>query len=660
MKKFLLFLVSIFLFCGVCYAQMSFDVRYKNAETLYKAGQYDKAILVLQAALKTPGITAEQTKKANGYIAKCRSARNKSRTPKKEEPEEATFTVIVNSSPEDAQISIDDNGYGDTRTFLLPKGSHSVKVSRKHYLDWAETFTVNREDTLKVLTLNANLVPAYASLICNIRSVSGINMKSKPRILVDGFEVADSTSVATNAEEGFEFMTMYAGGRLFVTPGLHTLNVTAEGFFPAEYNILLNPGEIRDFSPSLSAMQGILAIQAPEAYNGGTVYIDDEEVGVLPLEAIPLERGRHIVRVEKEGFVSAKPYYTVDIENGETCTLEPSLKEVSVYVFTSDPDSCDVFINNNYVGKTPYKAALDFGPHYVEISRKGWKPRRVVVRSDGTPGRHDHKITLTRVYPVSIECEEEGLDVEISNKNWETMSGITAPSVVELPLLSSPYKVKVKDQKGSVVLKRRFKFNRESNNQLQIKPYVKIPALLAVSVSVPESINAFRQDYTQFIGVSLFRFKVFPGFSTDLVNSKLYFGKERGQDNPFIYAISPAFLNGQFRVGTAGSKDFDFCFLASYGFNLLVTNTVAEFLGFSGSWPELDSTDLFFGVEMSSSYPIFNVSLKAGGRYSIYRGVRFPAAGDLSVSPVNAPMVTVSLELELGTKKSRGQNMLWF
>ena len=26
---------------------MSFDVRYKNAETLYKAGQYDKAILVL-------------------------------------------------------------------------------------------------------------------------------------------------------------------------------------------------------------------------------------------------------------------------------------------------------------------------------------------------------------------------------------------------------------------------------------------------------------------------------------------------------------------------------------------------------------------------------------------------------------------------------------
>ena len=660
MKRLLLFFVSIFLFCGVCYAQMSFDVRYKNAETLYKAGQYDKAILVLQAALKTPGITAEQTKKANGYIAKCRSARNKPRAPKKEAPEEATFTVIVNPSPEDAQISIDDNGYVDARTFLLPKGSHSVKVSREHYMDWAETVTVNPEDTLKVLTLNANLVPAYASLICNIRSVSGINMKSKPRILVDGFEVADSTSVAIKESERFEFLTMYAGGRLFVTPGLHTLKVTAEGFFPAEYNILLNPGEIRDFSPSLSAMQGLLEIQAPEACNGSTVYIDDEEAGVLPLEAIPLERGRHIVRVEKDGFVSVKPYYTVDIKNGETCTLEPSLKEVSVYVFTSDPDSCDVFINNNYVGKTPYKAALDFGPHYVEISRKGWKPRRVVVRSDGTPGRHDHKITLTRVYPVSIECEEEGLDVEISNKNWETMSGITAPSVVELPLLRSPYMVKVKDQKGRVVLKRRFKFDRGSYNHLQIKPYVKIPALLAVSVSVPEFINAFDQDYTQFIGVSLFRFKVFPGFSTDLVNSKLYFGKERGQANPFIYAISPAFLNGQFRVGTEALKNIDFCLLASYGFNLLVTNTVAQFFGLSGTWPELDSTDLFLGVELSTSRPVFNVSFKAGGLFTKNRGVRFPTAGDLTVSPGESLGLAVSLELELGTKKSRGQNMLRF
>ena len=660
MKRLLLFFVSIFLFCGVCYAQMSFDVRYKNAETLYKAGQYDKAILVLQAALKTPGITAEQTKKANGYIAKCRSARNRSRAPKKEEPKDTTFTLIVNPSPEDVQISIDDNGYVEARTFLLPKGGHSVKVSREHYLDWTETVTINREDTLKVLTLNANLVPAYASLICNIHSVSGISLKSTPRILVDGIEVTDSTSVAINEAERFAFMTMYAGGRLFVTPGLHTVSVSAEGFFPAEYNILLNPGEIRDFSPSLSAMQGMLAIQAPEAYNGGTVYIDDEEAGVLPLEAIPLERGRHIVRVEKEGFVSAKPYYSVDIENGETCTLEPSLKEVSVYVFTSDPDSCDVFINNNYVGKTPYKAALDFGPHYVEISRKDWKPRRVVVRSDGTPGRHDHKITLTRVYPVSIECEEEGLDVEISNKNWETMSGITTPSVVELPLLRSPYKVKAKDRKGRVVFKSGFKFNTESNNELQIKPYVKIPALLAVSVSVPESITTFDQDYTQFIGISLFRFKVFPGFSTDLINSKLYFGNERGQANPFISAISPAFLNGQFRVGTSTSKGFDFCFLASYGFNLLVTDTVAKFFWSSGSWPELDSTDLFLGVELSTSRPVFNVSFKAGGLYTKNRGVRFPTAGDLTVSPGESLRLAVSLELELGTKKSRGQNMLRF
>ena len=77
MKKLLSILLLLCITAAYSYAQKSFDVRYSEAESFYKAKDYDTAIRILNVAKKSPGVSDAQINKADALISRCRREKNR-------------------------------------------------------------------------------------------------------------------------------------------------------------------------------------------------------------------------------------------------------------------------------------------------------------------------------------------------------------------------------------------------------------------------------------------------------------------------------------------------------------------------------------------------------------------------------------------------------
>jgi len=112
-------------------------------------------------------------------------------------------------------------------------------------------------------------------------------------------------------------------------------------------------------------------VRLVEAPVGADVYIDGKKVGVAPLkEPLPLDPGRHVVRVSKDRFK------TLDVE-----VIVASGAEVEVRADLQQPkaelkvackgDKTVVFIDEAAVGTCPYQGSVEAGVHEVKVIEPG-------------------------------------------------------------------------------------------------------------------------------------------------------------------------------------------------------------------------------------------------------------------------------------------------
>ncbi len=86
-----------------------------------------------------------------------------------------------------------------------------------------------------------------------------------------------------------------------VVPGVHDVRVAAAGYAPARLSLQLRAGEPPP--PLRFVMEPMTArLVARTEPAGALVRVDGQPVGMTPLEGVPLEAGRHDVRIEKPGF----------------------------------------------------------------------------------------------------------------------------------------------------------------------------------------------------------------------------------------------------------------------------------------------------------------------------------------------------------------------
>ncbi len=113
---------------------------------------------------------------------------------------------------------------------------------------------------------------------------------------------------------------------------------------------------------------------------GAQVFVDEQQVGTVPLEPQSLGAGEHTVRVTRPGYTEFTDVVT--IRPRADTQIEVELMAVSGVVHvTSVPDGAQVFVDGRFQGQTPAELELPDGEHSIRVRRQGYQEAIRTVRS---------------------------------------------------------------------------------------------------------------------------------------------------------------------------------------------------------------------------------------------------------------------------------------
>lgn len=156
--------------------------------------------------------------------------------------------------------------------------------------------------------------------------------------------------------------------------------------------------------------EGKAAITISSMTKGAKVFIDDKEVGDVPL-AGPVEvdaNQRHTVRVQKRGYT---PFIdTVLPSSGQTVEVEADLVATGGFVKIASLDlglKLQIVIDGQIVGTTPFDGDVAPGTHAVEARATGYLPETRTI--DVKAGQQTALEFALKVVPAPIIKEDKSV-----------------------------------------------------------------------------------------------------------------------------------------------------------------------------------------------------------------------------------------------------------
>ena len=766
MKKLILLLFVFLLAAAPAYAQKSFDMRYNEAVEYYTTKQFDKAIAVLDAAKKSPGVTKDQIAKANRLRSQCQASKqklsdlnlskesvfapgigqvdsiyvtagkawevtscpawcdtwkeddvlfievlpNKDSAPKKGIIEvsmgkERTAYILVSQEkrldincpvrvltrPERAMIFIDSNQGMLSEDFVLAEGKHRIRIEKNGF-ERKDTTVVIDQKNQDGAVFEFNLKPLFATISVDIKPEDGYYFDVDPTLDISGNEVNLHPSIVKrfNVDQDISYYSLYDGNVIPLHPGQYVLRVGAQGFVSQKRNIEAVRAGNQHFEFKLTPVTGSLSVSDEENAAGAVVFVDNREVGTVPLDDVTLKTGSHMLRLEKPGHMTDYEEYEVEVIEGKNTEFKAVMQPFSEYSLTSEPAYCKIYVDGEYAGTTPLRLRLREGEHKIHIEKNGYYPTDRYLTPTFETEVEEMQINLENAYPLLVSCDKDSIDVIISKGTGKNKvvyaEDIKTPATVQIPLSKTPYHIELVRSDKKPAYKGNFLFSKKSSNKVKILTWADgTPFITANGFIVrPNNIETLPassgvlKPYQRVADATLSSMRLFPGMTTSLVKAGLFlqtdashitypasskykedlkFGDGGYSDTMMIPALSILLINEEFRVGGAVLPFMDVDLLATYAWYPSLT----KILPFS----HMSGHDVFFGVEVSSRMKVFNVNVKAGmqglfdGKANICRPGVTGVDGAYSIVDCSQPLqFVVTAGFTLGGGNCRGQNIL--
>jgi hypothetical protein len=274
----------------------------------------------------------------------------------------------IYSTPSEAYVYLNGTLIGKTpiEYYKVPPGSYEVRISKEGYQDYRTILTIGGKESK---TANANLVLLNGTLKIFSEPVGGevyingsykgttpLTLELYPgdytvEIKKEGYEpytektrvlpgritsVTATLSLLNGALTIFSEPSgaeVYLNGTLIgstpiqnykITPGKYKLEITKENYESNIIEVIVNPGESKNVSVTLSPIKGILEIVSDPL--GAEVYINGTLIGTTPIKEYQVVPGVYEVKVVKEGYLEYGT--TITIKPGETKSIVVALTKL--------------------------------------------------------------------------------------------------------------------------------------------------------------------------------------------------------------------------------------------------------------------------------------------------------------------------------------------
>lgn len=379
MKKLVLLMLILFVWTAPSFAQKSFDMRYNEAVEFYATKQYDKAITVLEAAKKSPGVTKDQIAKANKLLSQCKSTKQKQSDLNLSKEtiffsgDGQTDSLYVTSGKKWEVSAAPEwvSTWTDSDVLYITAPSNESGEARKGYVE----VSMGKERTAYVLVNQEKR--ATRSGMVRIRTIPDrafIYIDRDSGMLAEDFELREGRHTIRIEKSGYERKdtTIVLGREVEKGENAYTFRLSPTF---ATVSVVIKPEEGYTFDsfPTLDISGNNINLR-PGAIKSFNV---DREISYYELyegNVIPLHPGQYVLKVAAAGYLPQTR--DISISKGTQSKYEFVLTPICGTISVTDEEDAEgatILLESKKVGTVPMEGLrIKSGKHTLAFQKAGF------------------------------------------------------------------------------------------------------------------------------------------------------------------------------------------------------------------------------------------------------------------------------------------------
>ena len=288
-----------------------------------------------------------------------------------------TYPIFVNSDVADAEVYIDGDykgrtnaNYTLTATDVVP-GMHTLMVKYGSAVAQREIEVTG--DNLD-FRLNVNTAQSRPQFV-----VFTVSPTSAMVVIDNKNYVPDDSGVVS----------------LRLVNGSYNYEISADEYYGESGKFVVSGAKVEKIV-TLKPAHGWLTMSLADA----DVYVDNKHFGKTPITKRKLASGEHSIMVVKELYHAHKS--TITIEEGETLNYAPTLLADFATVTFDAGKGCDIYVNDERKGVSPWSGKLATGTYVVEARKEGYRSTSVVHSISASPATQSYKLDAPKPIMGSV------------------------------------------------------------------------------------------------------------------------------------------------------------------------------------------------------------------------------------------------------------------
>ena len=287
------------------------------------------------------------------------------------------YPIFINTNVVDAEIYIDgsfkgrtDSNYTLTVKDIQP-GKHTLKI--QHGTDIAEQDIEVTSDNL-AFRIEVNTTTSRAQYVV--------------------FQVVPSNAIVSINKKNY---TPDSNGVVTTTlqNGTYNYEVRADeyhsesGTFTVRGEKIIKPVELKP-------TYGWLTVADNSVVNGANIYVDNKHIGKAPITRSKIAGGTHHIMVVKDMYHTLEE--SITIRDNEELKYTPTLSADFATVTFDAGTGCDIYINDDRKGTSPWTGNLATGTYIIEARKEGYRSTTITQNITATPSKQEY--TLNAPMPI--------------------------------------------------------------------------------------------------------------------------------------------------------------------------------------------------------------------------------------------------------------------
>lgn len=272
-------------------------------------------------------------------------------------------SITINSKPENgATVTIDEISTGKTTPCTIEKvqsGKHTVTLRREWYAPIKKQFSLSDGEKL-------NLDVLMTAMFSEIKIST----------------LQDADIYINNKKVG----TGVYSGRL--NEGVYSVEARKPNYVSDFQKIEINTTDSKNITLTPRPDYGTLEIETTPI--DAIIKLNGENKGTTPITLRNLIGGNYNLTIEKEGYPTVSK--SIQIETGKTQKINEILPTGLPIKINSVPSGAKIYIDNNYVGKTPFNATLNYGIHKVKLENGKKITEETITIKDGAETVYNYDV----------------------------------------------------------------------------------------------------------------------------------------------------------------------------------------------------------------------------------------------------------------------------